>query len=175
LKPSLTLIAAVARNRVIGGSNQLLWRIKADLRHFRDHTLGKPLIMGRKTFESIGRPLPGRDTIVVTRDAGFAAAGASVVSSLDEAFARGKALAESRGVSEIMIAGGGEIYAQTIAQADRLLITEVALEPDGDAFFPKIDRQTWRETKRETHAKGPDDDAAYAFVDYRRRDAVPSR
>jgi dihydrofolate reductase len=175
VKLSLTLIAAVARNRVIGGGNQLLWRIKADLRYFREHTLGKPLIMGRKTFESIGRPLPGRDTIVVTRDATFAADGTFIVRSLEEALAKGNDLAASRGIREVMVAGGGEIYAQTISQADRLLITEVALEPDGDAFFPLIDRKKWRETKREDHAKGPDDDAAFAFVTYRRRQADDSR
>jgi dihydrofolate reductase len=165
----ISLIAAVALNRVIGRDNQLLWRIKPDLRRFRELTLGKPVIMGRKTFESIGRPLPGRDNIVVTRDAAFHAEGVVVARSLDEALRIAGETAVKGGGRDIMIAGGGDIYAQTIDGADRLHITEVEMEPDGDAWFPVIDRKTWRETSRERHAKGPDDDAAYAFVDYARR------
>jgi dihydrofolate reductase len=165
----IALVAAAARNHVIGRDNRLLWRIKADLRHFRDLTIGKPVIMGRKTFQSIGKPLPNRDTIVITRDAGFAAEGVVVVRTLDEAFEAAEAAAAARGVSDIMVAGGGDIYAQTIGRADRLHMTEVDAEPDGDAYFPAIDRKLWRETRREAHRKGPDDDAAYCFVDYLRR------
>jgi dihydrofolate reductase len=166
---SVALIAAVARNNVIGKENRLLWRIKADLRHFRELTLGKPVIMGRKTFQSIGKPLPGRDNIVVTRDAAFAVDGVTVAVSLDEAFATARKLADERGVNEIMVAGGGDIYAQTIGMADRLLMTEVDVDIEGDAFFPAIDRKLWREKRRIANPKGPDDDAAYAFVDYVRR------
>jgi dihydrofolate reductase len=166
---SLSLIAAVARNGVIGGDNRLLWRIKPDLRRFRDLTLGKPMIMGRKTFLSIGKPLPGRDNIVVTRDRSFAADGIHVALGLPEALDVAARLATARGVSDIMIAGGADIYGQTIADADRLYITEVDLAPDGDAVFPSIDRESWIERRREAHPKGPDDDAAYAFVDYVRR------
>lgn len=162
----ITLVAAIARNNVIGKDNRLLWRIKADLRHFRELTLGKPVIMGRKTFQSIGKPLPGRDNIVVTRDAAFAAEGVTVVASLHEAFAAARRLAAERGVQEIMVAGGGDIYAQTIGMADRLHMTEVDLDIDGDALFPAIDRKVWREKRRVAQPKGPDDDAAYAFVDY---------
>jgi len=164
-----SLIAAVARNGVIGRDNRLLWRLKTDLRRFRDLTIGKPLIMGRKTFDSIGRPLPNRDTIIVTRDAGFAAAGAIVAHSLDEALRLAEDCAAVRGVDEIMIGGGGEIYAQAIGAAERLYITEVDLDPDGDALFPRIDGALWREAARRTHPPGPDDEAAFSCVDYVRR------
>ncbi len=166
---TVALVAAVARNRVIGRDNQLLWRIKADLRHFRDLTVGKPVVMGRKTFLSIGRPLPGRDNIVVTRERDFAAEGVHVVHALEPALELAARLAAERGHAETMIAGGGDIYAQTIGRADRLHITEVDLSPEGDAWFPAIDPSEWRETGRRAHPKGPDDDAAYAFVDYARR------
>jgi dihydrofolate reductase len=166
---SLSLIAAVARNGVIGRDNRLLWRLKTDLRRFRDLTTGKPLVMGRKTFDSIGRPLPNRDTIVVTRDPAFAADGVRVAHSLEDAIHVGEACARERGVSEIMIGGGGEIYAQAIGSADRLHLTEVALEPEGDALFPRIDATLWRETARKAFPKGPDDEAAFSFVDYVRR------
>ncbi len=167
---SLALIAAVARNGVIGRNNQLLWRIKADLQHFRRETLGRPVLMGRKTFESIGRPLPGRLTIVITRNASFQAEGVLSASSIEE----GVKMAERSGsdaidAERVMVAGGGEIYAQTIDQAARLFISEVDIEVEGDAFFPKIDRSKWQETRRQSHPRGPDDDAAYSFVEYVRR------
>jgi dihydrofolate reductase len=164
-----SLICAVARNRVIGRDNQLLWRLKSDLRHFRDLTTGKPVIMGRKTHESIGRPLPNRDNIVVTRDKAFAVDGIFVVHALDEAFRAAGDCAKKRGVDEIMVAGGGDIYAQTIGRADALYLTEVELEPEGDAWFPLVDRAVWKEISRKTHPKGPDDEAAFSFVDYVRR------
>ncbi len=166
---TIALIAAVARNGVIGGDNRLLWRLKTDLRRFRELTTGKPLVMGRKTFDSIGKPLPNRDTIVVTRDPTFAAAGVEVARSLAEALALGRAAAERRGVDEVMIGGGGDIYAQTIGQADRLYLTEVALEPEGDAVFPLVDPSLWRETARRAFPAGPDDEAAFTFIDYVRR------
>jgi dihydrofolate reductase len=161
---SIALVAAVARNGVIGGDNRLLWRIKADLRHFRELTLGRPVIMGRKTFESIGKPLPGRTNIVVTRDRTYAIEGATVVHDIDAA------LKAARGAGdEVMIAGGADIYVQTLGMAQRLHITEIDLAPEGDAHFPLIDGSIWREVRRIAHARGPDDDAAYAFVDYVRR------
>ena len=165
----LSLVVALAENGVIGRDNQLLWRLKTDLRRFRELTTGKPLVMGRKTFESIGRPLPNRDNIIVTRDAAFAAEGVQVAHSLDEAIALGQASAQRRGVDEIMIGGGGDIYAQTIGRADRLFVTEVKLEPEGDAIFPLIDPAIWREAARKRFPAGPDDEAAFAFVDYVRR------
>jgi dihydrofolate reductase len=161
---TVSLVAAVARNGVIGGDNRLLWRIKADLRHFRELTLGKPVIMGRKTFDSIGKPLPGRTNIVVTRDKTLYIDGATVVHDLSAALAAAKVVG-----GDIMVAGGADIYAQTIGMAHRLHITEVDLAPGGDAIFPAIDRGIWREVRRLAHPKGPDDDAAYAFIDYVRR------
>jgi dihydrofolate reductase len=166
---TISLIAAVARNRVIGRDNQLLWRLKSDLRHFRTLTTAKAVVMGRKTFESIGRPLPNRDNIVVSRDPHFSAEGIVVAPGLDEAFLAAADCAAARGTSEIMVAGGGDIYAQTIGMADRLYITEVDVELEGDAFFPVIDRDIWLETRREAHLITPDDEAAFAFVDYMRR------
>jgi dihydrofolate reductase len=162
--PTLALIAAVARNGVIGSAGALPWRLSSDLKHFKAATLGKPLVMGRKTFQSIGRPLPGRTTIVVTRDSGFAAEGVAVAHNVDEALR----LAEAGGPSEIMIAGGGEIYAQTISRATRLLITEVDLAPPGDARFPSIDPTLWRASRREAGVRGANDDAEFAFVEYER-------
>jgi dihydrofolate reductase len=166
---TIALVAAVAKNGVIGRDNKLLWRLKTDLRRFRDLTTGKPIVMGRKTFESIGRPLPNRDNIVVTRDPVFAAEGVTVAHSLEDGLREAETCAAGRGVRDVMIAGGGEIYAQTIGGANRLHITEVDLEPDGDALFPRIDGALWRETARRAFPRGPDDEAAFAFVDYIRR------
>ncbi len=168
-RPPLLLVAAVARNGVIGKDNRLLWRLSSDLRRFKALTMGKPLVMGRKTFASIGRPLPGRETIVVTRDPAFAAEGALVAHSLEAALKLADERAAAMGADAILIAGGGEIYAQTIGRADRLAITEVALEPDGDARFPPIDPSMWREVRRERGERGPRDEADFAFVDYERR------
>jgi dihydrofolate reductase len=163
-QPILSLIAAVARNGGIGFANALPWRLSSDLKRLKSLTLGKPLVMGRKTFESIGKPLPGRFSIVVTRDASFSAPGVEVAGSLDSALS----LARAHGTDEIMIAGGGEIYMQTIARADRLYITEVALEPAADALFPNINPALWREVRREPGVRGPRDEADFVFVDYER-------
>ncbi len=130
--------------------------------------MGKPLVMGRRTFQSIGRPLPGRETIVVTRDKAFAAEGALVAHSLEAALKLAAKRAAAMGAEAIVIAGGGEIYAQTIERADRLAITEVALEPEGDARFPPIDPRRWRQVRREKGQRGPRDEAEFAFVDYER-------
>jgi dihydrofolate reductase len=167
---SLALIAAVARNGVIGRDNQLLWRLKSDLQHFRRQTIGRPVLMGRKTFDSIGRPLPGRLTIVITRDGSFHAEGVLTSSSIEEAVQLAeRSASRTINAERVMVAGGGEIYAQTIDRAARLFITEVDLEVDGDAFFPKIDRSVWLDTWRESHPMGPDDEAAFSFVEYVRR------
>jgi len=167
--PPLILIAAVARNRVIGGNNRLLWRLSSDLKRFKAATMGKPLVMGRKTFQSIGRLLPGREIIVVSRDKAFAPAGALVAESLEEALSLAAKRAAAMGADAIVIAGGAEIYAQTIARAERLIITEVALEPAGDARFPPIDPAVWREVRRERGERGPRDAADFTFVEYERR------
>jgi dihydrofolate reductase len=162
---TLSLVAAVARNGVIGGGNKLLWRLPTDMKRFRALTMGKPLIMGRKTYESIGKPLPGRETIVVTRDPTYKIEGAHIVADIDAALALAKSL-PTGAQGDIIIAGGGEIYAQTIGRADRLFITEVDLAPEGDVRFPAIDPAVWREAPREKPARGERDDAGFVFVDY---------
>ncbi|HEV3042765.1 MAG TPA: dihydrofolate reductase [Roseiarcus sp.] len=165
---TISLVAAVARNGVIGNGNRLSWRLSTDMKRFRALTLGKPLIMGRKTYQSIGKPLPGRDTIIVTRNRDYAAEGTHIAADIEAALALAKTL-PSGGQGDIIIAGGGEIYAQTIDRADRLFITEVDLAPPGDAHFPPIDPTLWREVKRERPTRGERDEADFAFVDYERR------
>lgn len=165
----LVMIAAVAKNGVIGDDNRLLWRLKADLKRFRALTWGTPVIMGRKTFDSIGRPLPGRETILLTRAKLARIEGVHVAHSLDEAMAMAGTCAQRMGVGEAHVAGGGEIYRALMPHAMRMEITEVALEPEGDTTFPAISRSEWRETRREAHRAGPDDEADFAFVSYVRR------
>lgn len=163
------LIAAVAENSVIGSGNALPWRLRSDMQHFRALTMGKPVIMGRKTFLSIGKPLKGRTTIVVSRDREFAAAGAVVAPNLDAAFtaARGDALRRQAGA--IVVAGGAEIYVQALPFASRLVITEVHRAVAGDAHFPPIDPAVWRETVRAEHTPAAGDDSAFSFVTYQRQ------
>ena len=146
----------MARNRVIGRNGDLPWQLPADLRHFKSVTMGKPIIMGRKTFESIGRPLPGRKNIVVTRRAKFVADGVLISNNLTAAIALGKAIASEDNVDEIMVIGGGEIYAKALSDADRLYLTEVHADIDGDTFFPALDRGLWREKSRNSHAADGD-------------------
>ena len=145
----IVLLAAVAQNGVIGRDNTLPWRLKSDMQHFRISTMGKPVVMGRKTFQSIGKALTGRTTIVVSRDRAFAAPGIVVAPNLAAALeaARGDAL--RRGANAIVVAGGGDIYTQAMPLATRLSITEVHKSVDGDARFPAIDPQLWRETSRD--------------------------
>jgi dihydrofolate reductase len=165
----MVLVAAVARNGIIGANGALPWRLSSDLKRFKALTWGKPLVMGRKTFASIGRALPGRDTIVVTRDTAFAPPGILVAHSVEAALDHATERARAMGADDIVIAGGGEIYAQTIGRARRLFITEIALDAQGEARFPAIDPHAWRETRRETGRRGPRDDADFAFVEYERR------
>jgi dihydrofolate reductase len=162
----IVLVAAIAENGVIGRGNALPWRVRSDLKHFRALTLDKPVIIGRKTFLSIGKPLSGRTTIVVSRDRNFAGAGIVVASGLDAALATARGDALRRGANTIVVAGGAEIYAQAMAFAARLVITRVHKKVDGDAHFPLIDPKIWRETAREEHAPTADDEAAFAFVNY---------
>ena len=164
----LVLVAAVARNGVIGGDNKLLWRIPGDLKYFKRRTMGRPMLMGRKTFESIGKPLPGRTSIVVTRDRSFSHEGGLVTHSLDEGITLADRIGREQGAAEIAVIGGAEIYRQIMDRASVLALTEVDLAPEGDAFFPSFDRSEWREVFREPHEKGPQDDAAHVFVDYER-------
>ncbi len=158
----ISLIAAVGRNGAIGTGGGMPWRLSSDLKHFKALTWAKPLIMGRKTFDSVGRPLPGRDVIVVTRDAGWSRADVRVARSLDEA------LRLAAGAGEVMIGGGGEIYRLALPLARRLYITEVDLAPEADVRFPEIDPADWRETRREVRAADVNDDAGFAFVQYER-------
>ena len=168
----IVLLAAVAQNGVIGRDNTLPWRLKSDMQHFRNVTMGKPVVMGRKTYQSIGKPLPGRTTIVVSRDAAFTAPGVVVARSLAAALdaARGDAL--RRGASAIIVAGGGDIYKQAMPLATQLTITEVDKSVDGDARFPAIDPQSWREISRSAHKPAADDECPFAFVVYQRVNAA---
>ena len=167
----IVLIVAVAENGVIGSSGTIPWRLKTDLQRFKTLTLGKPIVMGRKTFVSLRRPLPGRTNIVVTRDASFRAAGAVVTTSLADARAVATGDALRRLATEIAVIGGAEIYAQWMAYADRLEITEVHAKPAGDTYFATIDAAVWEEVARVRNAAGPDDSADFSFVTYRRRSA----
>lgn len=165
----VALVAAVARNGVIGADNKLIWKLPSDLRRFRALTWGKPFVIGRKNFEAIGRLLPGRETIIITRNRGFAVEGARVAHDVEAALLLARAIGGAIGADEIIIAGGGEIYRQTIDRADRLLITEVDLAPEGDVLFPVIDPTLWREVKREQGGRTERDETDFAYVDYIRR------
>jgi len=160
------LIAAVAENGVIGRDNTIPWKLKADQQRLKALTMGKPIVMGRKTFESLRRPLPGRTNIVITRDANYRAPGAIVTNSFENALviARGDAL--RRAVAEIAIIGGVDIYTRALPVADRLEITEVHARVDGDTRFPPIDPALWQETGRARHAAGAEDTADYSYVTY---------
>jgi dihydrofolate reductase len=165
----IVLIAAVADNGVIGAEGAIPWRLKSDMQRFKAMTMGRPVLMGRKTFVSLRRPLPGRTNIVVTRDRDFRAAGAIVTTSLAEAFAVARGDALRRGVAEIAVIGGAEIYAQAMPLADRIEITEVHARPNGDASMAPIEMSEWEETGRESHPAGADDSAAFCYVTFRRR------
>ncbi len=162
-------MVAVAENGVIGAHGAIPWRLKTDQQRLKAMTMGKPIVMGRKTFVSLRRPLPGRTNIVVTRDRGFRGPGAVVTNSFADAraIARGDAL--RRFATEIAVIGGAEIYAQWMDCADRLEITEVHARPEGDTRFAAIDTAIWQEVARERHLAGPDDSADFSYVTYRRR------
>lgn len=170
-RPEIVLIAAVGENDVIGSDGDMPWKLSTDLKHFKRLTLGHPVVMGRKTFESIGRPLPGRRNIVVTRDAGWAHEGVARAGSLDEAFA----LAGETAGDAVMVIGGGTIYSAALPMADRLEITRVHAAPAGDTLFPKIDPQLWQEVARETPPRGEKDTADVTFLTFRRCTQAPSR
>jgi dihydrofolate reductase len=159
----VSLIAAVADNRVIGCDNRLPWRLSADLQHFKRLTMGKPVIMGRKTWESIGKPLPGRLNIVVTRDTGFQNTRCVVVHSIEQA------LHAAAGADEVMCIGGAELYAQVLPGADRLYLTEVRAEVEGNAWFPDVNWKDWVEVEREPHRADERNQYDYDFVVLDRR------
>jgi len=159
---TLSVIVAMAEDRAIGRDNDMPWHLPADLKYFKATTMGKPIVMGRKTYESIGRPLPGRRNIVVTRNAAWLADGVEVVPTLQAAK---EAVADA---GEAMIIGGAQIYGQCLDVADRLYITEIDITvPDADAWFPAFNKADWREVSREEHP-AEDGKPAYAFVVYER-------
>ena len=162
----LSLIAALDRNRLIGAGGALPWRLPEDLRHFKALTWGKPVLMGRKTWDSLGRPLPGRRNIVITRQPGWQAAGAETVHGLEAA------LALCGEAPEVMVIGGAEIYRQALPLARRLYLTEIDAAFTGDAWFPERDGRHWRETARETRFTAGPPPLTYAFVRYDRVEAV---
>jgi dihydrofolate reductase len=164
----IIIVAAVAENGVIGRDNALPWRLKSDMAHFRELTMGKPVVLGRKTFASIGKPLPGRTTIVISHNDNFSAPGIVVAPSCEAALATARGDALRRNAGAIIVAGGADIYAQALPLATRLVITQVHKRVDGDARFPAIDSKLWRESARSEHNLGPQDDAAFAFVTYER-------
>ena len=159
----IALFVAIADNGVIGRDGGLPWRLSSDLKQFRRLTMGKPLIMGRKTFASLGKPLDGRDNIVVTRDQGFEAQGVIVVHSLDGAVSRARECAAGRGVHEIVVMGGAAIYREALAIADRIYLTRVNAAVPGDVRFPPMDWSKWRTVSCESYEKGPKDDFDFTF------------
>lgn len=165
----IVFLVAMGENGVIGRDGDMPWRLSTDLRRFKALTLGKPVIMGRRTFASIGRPLPGREIIVVTRQPDFAVEGVTVAAGPAEAVAAARRIAAGTGATEIVVAGGGEIYRALIGQASRLVVTEVHARPEGDVHFPAIDPMAWREVGREGPVQGERDSAAMSFVTYERR------
>jgi dihydrofolate reductase len=173
-RPDIVFVVAVAENGVIGHNGTMPWRLPSDLRRFKSLTLGKPVIMGRKTFLSIGRALPGRTNIVVTRDANFQAPQAVVAPSLDAAYAVACGDALRRFVTEIAVIGGAEIYRQLMDRADRLEITEVHATPDGDAYLEKPDLTIWKEVARVRNAATNADTADFTYATYIRRAPFPS-
>ncbi|MEH6583658.1 MAG: dihydrofolate reductase [Halioglobus sp.] len=164
----LSIIVAVAENGVVGKNNALPWYLPADLQYFKRTTLGKPIVMGRKTYESIGRPLPGRTNIVVTRNSRYAADGVRVVGSMEEALELAADIAVIDGQEELMVIGGAAVYAAAMPMADYLYVTEVHAAVDGDAYFPAIDWSQWREESRERHDAVAPNDHDFSFVVYRR-------
>ena len=164
----LAMIVAQSSNRVIGRDNKLPWYLPGDLKYFKQATMGKPIIMGRKTFESIGKPLPGRLNIVISRDASFTAHGIKVVMSLPEAIELAESQALIDGVDEAMIIGGAQIYALALPEVERLYITQVHADIEGDAYFPEFNRSQWTELGREDFsAQGPNP-YDYSFIVYQR-------
>ena len=162
-KPELIIVAAIARNGVIGVDNGLPWRLKADLQHFRALTMGHPILMGRKTWESLGRPLPGRRNFVVTRDAQFHAEGTEIFHDTEEA------IAAATDADRLFVIGGAQIYTTLLPRADRLELTEIGADVSGDAHFPPFDRADFIEERCERRTADADNEFDFDFVTYRRR------
>jgi dihydrofolate reductase len=164
----VSLIVAAAQNRVIGRNNNLPWYLPNDLKYFKQATMGKPIIMGRKTYDSIGKPLPGRPNIIITRNSEFTAEGVIVARSLKDAIAQAEDLAFINGAEEVMIIGGAQIYAESLPSADRLYLTEVHADVEGDAYFPEYDANDWQEQGREDFTAIDPNPYDYSFVVYDR-------
>ena len=164
----LAVIVAAARNGTIGRNNALPWHLPEDLRYFKRVTMGKPIVMGRKTFESIGRPLPGRTNIVISRRPDYAPEGVRVVDSLDAALALAEEIAVIDGSDELLVIGGAEIYRAAIPRASRLYLTEVHADVEGDACLPAIEWARWREVSRERFSASGDNPYDYSFVVFER-------
>lgn len=158
---TVSLIVAYSTNRTIGRDNALPWKLPGDLAHFKRTTMGCPVIMGRKTWESLGRPLPGRRNIVITSQTGYQATGAETVTSLDQALER------TRDSAEVFVIGGAQIYAQSLSVASRVVATEVHAHVQGDAFFPELDSNIWQETSRNHQPE--ENGLSYDLVEYRRK------
>ena len=165
----ISIVVAVADNGVIGRDGTLPWRISSDLKTFRRLTMGKPLIMGRRTFQSLKKPLDGRDNIVVTRNPDYRPEGAIVAADFNAALAVARECASKRGVDEIAVIGGTSVFAAALPIADRIYKTEVQGSPAGDAYFPTVDWDDWREVAREALPRGPNDDFSATLIELRRR------
>jgi dihydrofolate reductase len=165
----IVLVAAIGENNAIGIDGKLPWHISSDLKHFRALTIDKPVVMGRKTFESIGKPLDRRTNIVVSRSLERTGSGVVLATSIDAALAYARADAEKRGVDEIMVIGGGDIFSELMPRASRLEITHVHASPEGDSFFPEIDPGEWEQRSRRDVPAGPKDSAPFALATYVRR------
>jgi len=171
-EPRITIIVAVSENGVIGRDLDMPWKLSTDLKRFKAMTMGKPLIMGRKTFLSVGeRPLPGRPHVIVSRDSAYRPAGVEVASSLEEAVARAKSKAIQSGVDEVFVAGGGEIYRQAMSLADQLSVTHVEVALEGDTFFPEIDPSVFEKVDETAAPAGEKDNYPVRFATYLRRAA----
>lgn len=168
-RPLLDIVVAMAENGVIGRDGDMPWHLSTDLKHFKALTLGKPMVMGRKTFESIGKPLPGRETFVVSRDPAFKPDGVTVHADLDAALDAAAASAEEKGVPSFVVAGGGALYAAAIPRADRLFVTRIAASPEGDTRFPPIDPTLWELEAAEPMVRGERDSADATFEIWVRR------
>jgi dihydrofolate reductase len=165
----ISFVVAIAQNGVIGRDNDLPWRLSSDLKRFKSITMGKPIIMGRKTWDSLGRPLPGRTNIVITRDPAFSADGVISVRSVDEALLVAGSHADANDVGEICIIGGGEIFRQSLGRADRLYVTKVLADVEGDVHFPAIDPAIWSELSSEEIPAGEKDNYPTRYIVYERR------
>ncbi|WP_424362880.1 dihydrofolate reductase [Methylocystis parvus] len=169
MEPKLVAVVARAQNGVIGVGNGLPWRLSSDLKRYKARTWGRPMIMGRRTWESIGRPLPGRESVVVTRSPDYEAPGAHVATSLADSVDIARRLAIQMGAPEVIVAGGEEIYRALLDQTHVIELTEVALDIPGDAHFPQLSPEDWEEIARETPPRGERDEADFAFVTLQRR------